>query len=138
MLNVYRYQTVATLQIQRRFQHRLSMNQRAVFLQDCLSDQLKRGIISIHRNRLAEHLIQALWAFEQASRTHEAALCQRGSVNSAHYGYPGREALPLRYRFDMEAGERDIVDCGDRNPFAISPLESPKSLPVLAAAEIAS
>jgi hypothetical protein len=44
------------------------MNQRAIFLEDCLSDELKRGIISIHRNRLAEHLLQPLWAFEQASK----------------------------------------------------------------------
>jgi hypothetical protein len=38
MVNTCRRQTVATLQIQHRFQHRLAMNERAVFFQDRLCD----------------------------------------------------------------------------------------------------
>ena len=55
-LDIRCHQIVAALQTQHRFQHRLAMNERAVFLQHRLFDELERRIIPIHGNRLAEHL----------------------------------------------------------------------------------
>ena len=76
VLNACRRESVAALQIQHRFQHRLAVNERAVFLHDRLFDGLKQGILPIHGNRLAEHALQPVWAFEQTTWTREAALGQ--------------------------------------------------------------
>lgn len=67
MLNLCGLHTLASLQIQRCFQHRLAMNQGVVFLQDRLRDELERGFLPIHRNRLGEHLLEPLWAYQQSA-----------------------------------------------------------------------
>ena len=89
MLDVCRDQAAAALQIQHSFQHRLAMNERAVFLQYRLGDYLERGILPIHINRLGEHARQPVGAFEQTAWTLEAALGQPSSVDGAHPGHPG-------------------------------------------------
>ncbi len=91
------------------------MNERAVFLQHRLGDDLERGILPIDINRLGEHAPQPVGAFEQTAWALEAAPGQRGSVDSAHPRHPGRESLPLRHRFGMDTGERDVVNRRDRN-----------------------
>lgn len=88
-LDICRHQAVAALQIQHSFQHRLAMNERAVFLEDRLRDDLKRGILPIYSDRLPEHALQPVGAFEQTAWALEAALCQPGSVDSAHPRHSG-------------------------------------------------
>jgi hypothetical protein len=64
VLNLVSGKTIATLQIQDGFQHWLAMNERAVFLHDRLFHDIQRGVLPIDRNRLGEHLLQTVWAFE--------------------------------------------------------------------------
>src|SRR5580692_4056074 len=115
ILNLVSGKTVATLQIQDSLQHRLAVNERAVFLHDRLFHDFQRGVFPINRDRLVEHLLQTVWPFEETLWTCETALSQRRGVNSAHPCDPGREALPLRYRFGVHASERDVVDGRNRD-----------------------
>src|ERR1700676_4494393 len=96
MLNICCRQMVAALQIQNCFQHRLAMNERAVFLQHRLTDDLERGILPIHTDRLPEHPLQPVGAFEKTAWSLEAALSQRGGIDGAHPRHPRRKSLPLR------------------------------------------
>jgi hypothetical protein len=88
-LDICRHQIVAALQIQHCLQYRLAMNERAVFLQHRLGDDLERGIVPIHTDRLPEHALQPVGAFEQTAWAAKAALGQTDSVDRAHPRHPG-------------------------------------------------
>src|SRR5260221_6973134 len=89
VLNLVGGKIVATLQIQDGFQHRLAVNERAVFLHDRLFDDIQRRVLPIDRNRLGEPLPQTVWTFQETFWTGEAALGKGSGVNSAHPCDPG-------------------------------------------------
>src|SRR6185369_8601697 len=105
MLDVCGIECMAAPQVQRRFYDGPAMDQRTVFLQNGLRDEVQRRIVPVHGNRLPEYLRESLWPFEQASRTRESTPGQGGRIDRPHPRPARRKPFPLRNRFGMDTGE---------------------------------
>src|SRR6202011_1438100 len=73
-IDVTTRQPMSPLQLQRRLQHRLAVDQRAELLQDGLFHHLQGRIIPVCRNRLSEHALEAVGPLEETHRACESSL----------------------------------------------------------------